>query len=73
MAKHEVDFGAMGSGFGVLTYRWNFGDGSEGSAGVVAKHVYSMPGDYVVTLRVTDELMHQESISRTISVQPAIQ
>lgn len=73
MAKHEVDFGAMGSGFGVLTYRWNFGDGSEDSAGVVAKHVYSMPGDYVVTLRVTDELMHQESISRTISVQPAIQ
>jgi len=33
------------------TYRWNFGDGTSGE-GVQVEHVYTFPGEYVVTLEV---------------------
>lgn len=38
----------------IATYSWSFGDGAVGS-GVTATHVYSTPGDYTVTLTVTDD------------------
>ena len=37
----------------VLTYSWDFGDGSRGT-GVTATHVYEAPGMYDVTLTVSD-------------------
>ena len=37
----------------ITKYSWNFGDGSTGT-GLAVKHTYPVPGDYVVTLRVTD-------------------
>jgi uncharacterized repeat protein (TIGR01451 family) len=36
-----------------LTYEWDFGDGSTGT-GVMPTHSYAAPGDYTVTLTVTD-------------------
>jgi PKD repeat protein len=36
-----------------MTYQWTFGDGSVGS-GAVVNHVYSDPGQYTITLFVTD-------------------
>ena len=37
----------------VLTYSWDFGDGSRGS-GVTATHIYAAAGTYEVTLTVSD-------------------
>jgi PKD repeat protein len=37
-----------------LTYAWTFGDGGSGS-GVSPAHTYTAPGDYAVTLTVTDD------------------
>lgn len=37
----------------IANYSWNFGDGSSGS-GVNVSHVYTTPGNYTVTLTVTD-------------------
>jgi len=37
----------------ITKYSWNYGDGSTGT-GLAVKHTYPVPGDYVVTLRVTD-------------------
>lgn len=33
------------------SYRWNFGDGATGD-GIAPSHVYSFPGEYIVTLHV---------------------
>ena len=38
----------------VITYDWNFGDGTAHGVGVAPKHAYLNNGSYVVTLVVTD-------------------
>jgi len=50
-AGHPVSFSALGmvSAQPVITYLWEFGDGTTGS-GQSPKHVYHQPGRYTVTL-----------------------
>ncbi|MFZ3385551.1 MAG: PKD domain-containing protein, partial [Candidatus Hydromicrobium sp.] len=38
----------------IVSYSWDFGDGSTGS-GVTVTHTYNAPGNYKVTLTVTDD------------------
>jgi hypothetical protein len=45
--------GTVYRGEGILSYQWDFGDGSTG-LGLYAEHVYGTPGDYDVTLTVSD-------------------
>jgi len=37
----------------ITNYEWDFGDGTSGT-GVIVNHVYARPGNYTVTLKVTD-------------------
>jgi PKD repeat protein len=37
----------------IVSYQWDFGDGTTGS-GVSPEHVYENPGEYTVTLVITD-------------------
>lgn len=37
----------------IITWRWNFGDGTNGT-GEIATHNYTVPGNYTVSLLVTD-------------------
>jgi PKD repeat protein len=56
-AGREVRFDASGSKDSdgtVVEHRWEFGDGGE-AEGVAASHIYPEPGDFVVTLTVTDD------------------
>lgn len=41
-------------GGSVTSYSWNWGDGSATSSGVAPTHTYAVPGEYTVTLTVTD-------------------
>ncbi len=56
----------------VLTYRWNFGDGSAGS-GVTPTHAYAAAGTYTVTLTVSDGQLDSNpaATSAEIAVPPA--
>ena len=44
----------------ILSYKWNFGDGSTAS-GETVSHTYSEPGDYTVTLTVKDNRNAEDS------------
>ena len=52
-----------------LTYEWDFGDESElllDSA--TASHQYALPGEYAVTLKVTDTWGQEQQISNTVKI-----
>ena len=46
--------GSSDSDGSIASYQWDFGDGSTGK-GVQTRHNYNEPGEYDVTLRVTDD------------------
>ena len=48
-------------------YQWNFGDGTSGT-GPSVYHAYSKPGNYQVTLKVTDRGGNTASITQTVQV-----
>lgn len=60
-----VRFSANVRGDAPLTYAWDFGDGATGS-GASPSHTYTTPGDYQVTLTLSNEL---GSASQSITVQ----
>ena len=63
----------------VHTVSWSWGDGSSdpaqhaiernGGGSANASHVYSKPGRYAVTFRVTDKAGHSVSVTRHVVVQ----
>ena len=65
------NFGAGASIGAALSYSWSFGDGS--TANIVSpSHTYAIPGNYTVTLVVTDACGTSNTSSQTISVCPLI-
>ncbi len=53
----------------VVSYAWDFGDGSAGT-GVTATHSYASSASYTVRLTVTDALGDSGSISHSLFVSP---
>ena len=51
----------------VLTFGWNFGDGSQGS-GATAKHSYDQAGKFIVTLTLTDTYNQTATATTTATI-----
>ncbi|HWP98920.1 MAG TPA: PKD domain-containing protein [Vicinamibacterales bacterium] len=51
----------------IVSYSWDFGDGTRGS-GVTTQHVFASPGTYRVTLTVTDDLGNTGSVTVSVEV-----
>jgi len=51
-------------------YVWDFGDGSQNSFLVNPTHIFTAPGDYLVTLVATDQKGCSDSVSKWITVIP---
>jgi len=54
----------------LLSYFWNFGDGSTGN-GVSPEHIYTSAGIYTVTLTVNNGLLDSEEASTTATITTA--
>jgi PKD repeat protein len=65
-----VSFYAGGSSdnMGIVSYEWNFGDGTTGT-GITLTHTYTEAGTYTVTLTVKDAAGNSQTDSITITVQ----
>ncbi|HYG78129.1 MAG TPA: Ig-like domain-containing protein, partial [Planctomycetota bacterium] len=57
----------------IVSYVWNFGDGSPNGSGQVISKIYEQPGTYTVTLTITDAAGVSTTISRVVEVLPANQ
>ena len=51
----------------ITSYEWDFGDSSQGY-GMIINHTYANPGEYNVTLLVTDSENFTDSISKVVIV-----
>jgi len=68
-----VDFSSAGSADGdgsIVSYLWNFGDGSPTSTSSEPSHTYSAQDTYTATLTVTDNKGGVGSASVTVTVSP---
>ncbi|MBS7657034.1 PKD domain-containing protein [Candidatus Bathyarchaeota archaeon] len=65
----EVRFyaGMSRDNVGIVSYNWDFGDGTN-SSGVAVSHVYSAPGEYVVVLTVFDKAGNRAVDSTVVTV-----
>lgn len=54
----------------VASYAWNFGDGEKGQ-GAQVEHVYEKPGEYTITLTVTDSAGRVADAEQPVTVKRA--
>ena len=56
-------------GGSISSYSWSWGDGTPGGSGVEPTHTYAVPGDYTVTLSVTDNYgLTSVSVTQSVAV-----
>ena len=52
----------------IISYEWNFGDGTPNATGMITTHTYTDNGTYAVTLTVTDDDGLADTCSQNITV-----
>lgn len=70
MIGGRIDFDASDSKGNIVDYKWDFGDGSLTSmASPFSNHTYEKPGEYTVTLTVTDNEGLTDTAESSFQVQ----
>ena len=55
----------------IVRYDWDFGDGTT-ATGAIVTHTYTIAGDYLVSLTVTDNQGATNTVTRTVTVSEAV-
>jgi PKD repeat protein len=63
----NFDASASSDNSGIISYAWQFGDGST-AKGLKPSHVYTVPGTYTVSLTVTDQALQTATGTATVLV-----
>ena len=70
-----VNFNALGSTAGdgrrIVSYTWDFGDGTVVNAGPLVAHTYTTARNYVTSLTVTDDAGNTDSQNNSLTVSAA--
>lgn len=66
-AQLEVDFTNTSTGYNIIGWTWNFGDGSTAS-NQNPSHTYALPGTYTASLVVTNPFGQSAPVTETITV-----
>jgi len=66
-ATITFDAGGSSDNIGIVSYEWDFGDGTTGT-GKTANHTYANSGTYIVTLTVKDAAGNSDTDSITVTV-----
>ncbi|MCW3995393.1 MAG: S8 family serine peptidase [Candidatus Bathyarchaeota archaeon] len=69
-SKVTFDASASTDSSGIISYTWDFGDGSQGS-GVIATHTYSTSGTYTAKLTVQDAAGNTATAQVNVIIEPA--
>ncbi len=70
-AGEVVTFTNLSTGSGPLAYTWDFGDGTPNSTETNPVHIYTVAGDYVVTLTVVGPYGDPDEVEGIVHVTPA--
>lgn len=77
LINQPINFNASAStaaaGRQIVSYRWDFGDGTIRTSDVIESHAYGLPRSYTVTLVVTDDIGRTGTISSTVTVGTGVQ
>jgi len=65
-----ITFYGSGSGADIVSFAWSFGDGANGN-GPAVTHAYAQPGNFVVTLTVTDRRGLSATAAQAIAIRQA--
>jgi len=65
----SFDAGNSSDNVGIVSYEWNFGDGTT-ATGLTVNHTYAEPGNYLVTLTAKDATGNEGTHSITVTVPP---
>jgi PKD repeat protein len=57
----------------IVSWQWDYGDGMIDSSGMAVPHIYNAPGQYNLTLTITDQNGLSDTTSQVIDIQPAPQ
>ena len=63
----NADISTAATGHNLVTFNWNFGDGSTAS-GLVVSHAFASGGSYNVVLSVADDVGQKNTVAKTVAV-----
>ena len=63
-----VTFDATPSSGPIISYTWDFHDGSAWATGQTVQHTYDEPGEYEVVMQVEDALGNTDAVAHVVSV-----